>query len=61
MGAQSGDPSSGAPGTPRGPGARAPATSFGGQMVMSVSVVTEFVRWNEEAVQRCTLLTPQVS
>ncbi|BBN08731.1 exocyst complex component 5 [Marchantia polymorpha subsp. ruderalis] len=59
MGAQSGDPSSGAPGTPRGPGARAPATSFGGQMVMSVSVVTEFVRWNEEAVQRCTLLTPQ--
>jgi hypothetical protein len=27
---------------------------------MSVSVVTEFIRWNEEAVQRCTVLTPQV-
>ncbi|MCO5584546.1 hypothetical protein L7F22_038474 [Adiantum nelumboides] len=26
---------------------------------MSTSVVTEFVRWNEEAVQRCCLLTPQ--
>ncbi|KAH7315213.1 hypothetical protein KP509_21G040200 [Ceratopteris richardii] len=26
---------------------------------MSTSVVTEFVRWNEEAVQRCCVLTPQ--
>jgi hypothetical protein len=32
-----------------------------GEIVMSVSVVTEFVRWNEEAVQRCILVTPQVS
>lgn len=32
-----------------------------GQIAMSVSVVTEFVRWNEEAVQRCNLVTPQVS
>ncbi|GLJ08267.1 hypothetical protein SUGI_0085180 [Cryptomeria japonica] len=29
------------------------------QQQMSVSVVTEFVRWNEEAVARCTLLSPQ--
>lgn len=26
---------------------------------MSISVVTEFIRWNEEAVQRCSLLSPQ--
>ncbi|CAM6124454.1 unnamed protein product [Calypogeia fissa] len=35
------------------------SSSTFGQIVMSVSVVTEFVRWNEEAVQRCTLVTPQ--
>ncbi|KAL2629540.1 hypothetical protein R1flu_014226 [Riccia fluitans] len=49
-----------APGTPRGAPPRATnPTSVGSQMVMSVTVVTEFVRWNEEAVHRCTLLTPQ--
>ncbi|CAI9095527.1 OLC1v1031508C2 [Oldenlandia corymbosa var. corymbosa] len=26
---------------------------------ISVTVVTEFVRWNEEAISRCTLFTPQ--
>ncbi|CAH1425588.1 unnamed protein product [Lactuca virosa] len=26
---------------------------------ISVTVVTEFVRWNEEAISRCTLLSPQ--
>lgn len=27
---------------------------------ISVTVVGEFVQWNEEAIARCTLLTPQV-
>lgn len=27
---------------------------------ISVTVVTEFVRWNEEAVSRCTLFSSQV-
>lgn len=27
---------------------------------ISVAAVTEFVRWNEEAVSRCTLFSPQV-
>jgi hypothetical protein len=27
---------------------------------ISVTVVGEFVRWNEESVARCSLLTPQV-
>ncbi|KAL3687513.1 hypothetical protein R1sor_013822 [Riccia sorocarpa] len=58
MGPQA-DPSSVGPGTPRGAPPRASPPPAGGQMVMSVSVVAEFVRWNEEAVQRCTLLTPQ--
>uniref|UniRef100_A0A0D6R2M0 Exocyst complex component Sec10 n=1 Tax=Araucaria cunninghamii TaxID=56994 RepID=A0A0D6R2M0_ARACU len=34
------------------------STAFA-QQQMSISVVTEFVRWNEEAVARCTLLSPQ--
>ncbi|XP_051132725.1 exocyst complex component SEC10b [Andrographis paniculata] len=29
------------------------------QLQISVTVVTEFVRWNEEAVSRCTLFSPQ--
>ncbi|MFS8001003.1 putative exocyst complex component Sec10 [Helianthus anomalus] len=28
---------------------------------ISVTVVAEFVRWNEEAISRCTLFSPQVS
>lgn len=35
------------------------AASSPAHQPMSTSVVTEFVRWNEEAVQRCGLLTPQ--
>lgn len=31
-----------------------------GNTSMSVSIVGEFVQWNEEAIARCTLLTPQV-
>jgi len=31
-----------------------------GNSAISVSVVGEFVQWNEEAIARCTLLTPQV-
>lgn len=27
---------------------------------ISVTVVTEFVRWNEEAISRCTLVSSQV-
>lgn len=27
---------------------------------ISVTVVTEFVRWNEEAISRCTLFSSQV-
>ena len=27
---------------------------------ISVTVVTEFVRWNEEAIARCTLFSSQV-
>lgn len=27
---------------------------------ISVTVVTEFVRWNEESISRCTLLSSQV-
>lgn len=30
------------------------------QLQISVTVVTEFIRWNEEAVSRCTLFSPQV-
>jgi hypothetical protein len=30
------------------------------QQLISVTVVTEFVRWNEEAIARCTLLFSQV-
>ena len=30
------------------------------QQQISVTVVTEFVRWNEEAVSRCTLFSSQV-
>lgn len=30
------------------------------QQQISVTVVTEFVRWNEEAISRCTLLFSQV-
>uniref|UniRef100_A0A1J3CAV2 Exocyst complex component SEC10 n=1 Tax=Noccaea caerulescens TaxID=107243 RepID=A0A1J3CAV2_NOCCA len=29
------------------------------QQQISVTVVTEFVRWNEEAISRCTLFSPQ--
>jgi len=28
---------------------------------ISVTIVTEFVRWNEEAISRCVLLSSQVS
>lgn len=28
---------------------------------ISVTIVTEFVRWNEEAISRCTLFSSQVS
>lgn len=28
---------------------------------ISVTVVTEFVRWNEEAISRCTLFSSQVT
>jgi hypothetical protein len=35
------------------------STAFAHQQ-MSVSIVTEFVRWNEEAVSRCNLLSPTV-
>jgi exocyst complex component 5 len=31
------------------------------QQQISVTVVTEFVRWNEEAISRCTLLFSQVA
>lgn len=31
-----------------------------GNTAISVTIVGEFVQWNEEAVARCTLLTPQV-
>lgn len=31
-----------------------------GNTTISVTVVGEFVQWNEEAIARCTLLTPQV-
>lgn len=30
------------------------------QQQISVTVVTEFVRWNEEAITRCTLFSSQV-
>lgn len=30
------------------------------QQQISVTVVTEFVRWNEEAISRCALLSSQV-
>ena len=30
------------------------------QQLISVTVVTEFVRWNEEAIARCTMLFSQV-
>lgn len=35
------------------------ASSIASQQQISVTVVTEFVRWNEEAVSRCTLLFSQ--
>lgn len=31
------------------------------QQQISVTVVTEFVRWNEEAISRCTLFSSQVN
>jgi hypothetical protein len=31
-----------------------------GNTAISVTIVGEFVQWNEEAIARCTLLTPQV-
>lgn len=31
------------------------------QQQISVTVVTEFVRWNEEAITRCTLFSSQVT
>lgn len=31
------------------------------QQQISVTVVTEFVRWNEEAISRCILLSSEVS
>lgn len=31
-----------------------------GNTSIFVSVVGDFVQWNEEAIARCTLLTPQV-
>ena len=31
-----------------------------GNTTISVTVVGEFVQWNEEAIARCTVLTPQV-
>lgn len=31
------------------------------QQQISVTVVTEFVRWNEEAISRCTLFSSQVT
>ena len=31
------------------------------QQQISVTVVTEFVRWSEEAISRCTLFSSQVT
>eukprot|EP00252_Welwitschia_mirabilis_P014977 TRINITY_DN33064_c0_g1_i1.p1 TRINITY_DN33064_c0_g1~~TRINITY_DN33064_c0_g1_i1.p1 ORF type:complete len:834 (-),score=193.38 TRINITY_DN33064_c0_g1_i1:189-2690(-) len=41
-----------------GPLSRGKASSGFTPQQMSVSVVAEFIRWNEEAVSRCTLLSP---
>jgi exocyst complex component 5 len=40
--------------------AKAAALTTSPQQQISVTVVTEFVRWNEEAISRCTLLSSQV-
>ncbi|KAJ6835651.1 exocyst complex component 5-like [Iris pallida] len=37
------------------------ASSTSNQQQLSVTVVTEFVRWNEEAISRCTLLSFQTA
>jgi hypothetical protein len=36
------------------------ATVASSQQQISVTVVTEFVRWNEEAITRCNLFSSQV-
>lgn len=36
------------------------ATIASSHQQISVTVVTEFVRWNEEAISRCTLFSSQV-
>ncbi|KAJ4779172.1 Exocyst complex component 5 [Rhynchospora pubera] len=41
--------------------AKAAALTTSPQQQISVTVVTEFVRWNEEAISRCTLLSSQPS
>lgn len=40
--------------------AKAAALTISPQQQIAVTVVTEFVRWNEEAISRCTLLSSQV-
>ncbi|CAH2072908.1 unnamed protein product, partial [Thlaspi arvense] len=50
---QQGSESSGTIGRSRG------ASVSSSQQQISVTVVTEFVRWNEEAISRCTLFSPQ--
>jgi len=37
------------------------AISTSSHQQISITVVTEFVRWNEEAISRCSLLSSQVS
>jgi hypothetical protein len=37
------------------------ATVASSQQQISVTVVTEFVRWNEEAITRCNLFSSQVN
>ncbi|XP_078179425.1 exocyst complex component sec10 isoform X1 [Carex rostrata] len=39
--------------------AKAAALTISPQQQIAVTVVTEFVRWNEEAISRCTLLSSQ--
>ncbi|MQL88529.1 hypothetical protein Taro_021095 [Colocasia esculenta] len=38
---------------------RSKASPAPSQQQISVTVVTEFVRWNEEAISRCTLFSSQ--
>ena len=40
--------------------ARGASLATSPQQLLSVTIVTEFVRWNEEAMTRCTLLFSQV-